>query len=276
MLSDTNDTTPPAAGPETPAQATQPSEESATQPTEVAPQPVQPAFVPAQLAQPAVAPPAGNNPRTAGWFNRGWRYGVAAAVIVVVAGAFFTIGWFTSTRGDHGRDTIAQVMSQRMKNLPQRGFQQRGAGQQAPGQWQGPNYPNRQYNGQPNQQTPSTQQAPSNQQTPSTQQAPSSQQGYLGIGVETVTPALQQQYGLSSATGVLVASIDNTGPASQAGIQRGDVITSIDGTPVTTQEEVVNLVETKTAGESISVVVERSGQSLTFQVTLAARPATIS
>jgi len=92
----------------------------------------------------------------------------------------------------------------------------------------------------------------------------------------TVTPALQQQYGLSGANGALVASVDGAGPALQAGIQRGDVITSIDGTSVATQQDVVNLVAKKNAGDSVSVVVDRHGQSLTFQVTLAARPATIS
>jgi hypothetical protein len=57
---------------------------------------------PAQTAQPTEPPSTGSSQHTPGWFSRGWRYGVAAAIIVVVAGAFFTIGWFASTRGDHG------------------------------------------------------------------------------------------------------------------------------------------------------------------------------
>jgi predicted metalloprotease with PDZ domain len=153
----------------------------------------------------------------------------------VVAGAFFTNGWFTSTRGDHGRATSAKEISQQM-NLRQQGFEQDGTNSQAP----------------------------------------SSQQGYLGIGVATVTPALQEQYGLSSASGALVTSVDDTGPAFQAGFRRGDIITSIDGTTVATRADVINLVANKNVGDSVSVVIDRDGQSLTFQVTLAARPATIS
>jgi membrane-associated protease RseP (regulator of RpoE activity) len=221
---------------------------------------------PVHTAQPAEVPPTGSSQRTAGWFSRGWRCGVAAAVIVLVAGAFFTIGWFTSTRGDHSHAACANEINQQM-NLRERGFQQSETGEQGPGQWGQQRYPKgqSQSNGQPNQ-----------QQAPSGPQAPSSEQGYLGVRVATVNPALQQQYCLSGANGALVASIDGTGPAFEAGIRRGDIITSIDGTSVATQEDVITLVAEKNAGDSISVVVDRNGQSLTFQVTLAPRPTTVS
>ncbi len=239
-MSDTDDTTT-AAATETPAQTAEPAE------------------VPPEV------PPTGNTQRTAGWFSRGWRSGVAAAVIVVVAGAFFTIGWFTSTREDHGDANWAKQICGQM-NMRERCFQQGGMGQQDPDEWQRQCYPEgqSQSSGQPG------------PQAPSNPQAPSSQQGYLGVGVATVTPALQQQYGLSGANGALVTNIDSTGPAFQAGIQQGDIITSIDGASVATQEDVVNLVGKKNVGDSISVVVDRNGESQTFQVTLAARPGIIT
>jgi membrane-associated protease RseP (regulator of RpoE activity) len=227
------------------------------------------AETPAQTAQPAEVPPTGSS-RTAGWFSRGWRCGVAAAVIVLVAGVFFTIGWFTSTRGDHSHATCAKEISQHM-DLHQRGFQQDKTGQQCPWQWQ-QGYPEGRF--QPNDRP--HQQAPFGPQAPSGQQAPYSEQAYLGVGVATINPALQQQYGLSGANGVLVASIDHTGPAFQEGIRRGDIITSIDETSVATREDVINLVAENNPGDSVSVVVDRDGQSLTFQVTLASRPANVS
>lgn len=240
---------------------------------------------PVQAPGPVQTPPPDKGQSGGGWFSRGWRCGVAAAVIVVVAGAFFTIGWFTSTREDHGdRDRLGAI-TERM-NLRERAFQQNGENQQVP-QWPHQRY----YRGQPlpggqatpqtppNQQTPSTQPTPQGQQTPSTQQnpvAPSSQEGYLGVGVVTATPALQEQYGLSSSSGALVTTLDRTGPAFRAGIQRGDIITSIDGTTVTTREDVVNLIGQKKAGDTVSVVVNRNGQSQTFQITLAQRPDVVS
>ncbi len=228
-----------------------------------------------QAPQPVDPPRAESGPRPSGWFNRGVRSGIIAAVVVVVAGAFFTIGWFTSTRGDHGRLTLTNGIHQKM-NMGERGNLQGGSDQQGTNQWRG--YSNRgggmvvpqQGQGQ----AVPIPQSPSNGQ--SNQQGQSVQQGYLGVGVETVTPALQQQNGLSRSNGVLVTSIDGSGPALKAGIQQGDIITSIDGTSVTQREDVVSLIAKMKAGDPISVVVDRKGQSLTFQVTLGGRPAAVT
>ena len=248
---------------------------------------------PAPAPQPVEVPKPEIDRRGDGWFDRGARIGISAAVIVVVAGAFFTIGWFTSTRGDHGRFAMANGIHQKM-NMRQRGGLQGGSNQPGTYQWQG--YPGGRrgmmapqqgqgmivpQQGQSQGQTvPTTPQSPSNgQSTPQGQTNPqgqSTQQGYLGVGVETVTPALQQQYGLSRSSGVIVASIDGSGPALKAGIQRGDIITSINGTTVAQQADVVGLIGKLNAGDSVSVIVDRNGQSLTFQVTLAGRPASAS
>lgn len=230
-----------------------------------------------QAPQPALASETGKGQRGATWLGRGALIGIMAAAVVVVAGAFFTIGWFTSTRGEHGHPTVLNGINQQM-NIHERGGSQGGTDQRGTNQWQG--YPNRgrgmvvPQQGQGQGQTVPTPQSPSSGQ--SNQQGQSAQQGYLGVGVETVTPALQQQYGLSRSNGVLVASIDGSGPAFKAGIRRGDIITSIDGAPVAQQEDVVGLIAKMKAGDSVSVIIDRNGQSLTFQVTLAGRPASVS
>jgi PDZ domain-containing secreted protein len=215
---------------------------------------------PAQAPQPVYVPQTGSSPRGDGWFNRGLRSGIIAAVVVVVAGAFFTIGWFTSTRGEHTYPAKTTGINQQMN--PSQRYPGRNRGMVIPqqGQGQGQTVPNgqSQSNGQSN------------------QPGQFNQQGYLGVGVETVTPALKQQDGLSRSNGVLVASIDGSGPAFKAGIQRGDIITSVDGTTVTQQEDVVGLIAKMKAGDSVSVTVDRNGQSLTFQVTLGGRPASLS
>lgn len=226
--------------------------------------PATPATPATPAAQPVEAPPAGGSPRSGGWFSRSWRCGVAAAVIVLVAGAFFTIGWFTSTQGDCGYALGAERAGKHM-GMRDGYWDGRSPSGALPAP-QGPAAP----------QAPSGPRTPAAPQTPVAPEAPSAQQAYLGVGVTTVAPELQQQYGLSRADGALVTSLDRRAPAFQAGIRRGDIITSIDGTPVTTREDVVDLVAKKNPGDSISVVVDRDGQSLTFQVTLSARPAAIS
>jgi len=60
--------------------------------------------------------------------------------------------------------------------------------------------------------------------------APVPQKGALsfGITVQDLTPDLAQQLGLDDAKGALVASVDPDGPATEAGIRRGDVIVEVD------------------------------------------------
>ena len=205
------------------------------------------------------------------------RNGIIAAVIIVVAGVFFTIGWFTSTRGEHERCGVVDRVAEQM-NKPQWNVPQSGANQQGSDQWQG--RPGGGWGMGPSQheqgQDQTVPKGESQSGGSSTQQAPSTEQGYLGVWLETVTPELQEQHGLSSSNGALIATIDGSGPARQAGIRRGDVIISIDGTSVTQQEDVVDLITQRQAGESVSVTVDRKGQSLTFRVTLAERPASVS
>lgn len=282
MLSETVD--PPAATPtDTPEQTPEPAPTHAPEQTPVAAsaETTEPTGASAETTQPDDTPPTGNSRRSAGWFGGGWRCGLAAAVIVLVAGSFFTIGWFTSTRGDHdGTPGVPEIS--RQANPPGQGFRQ-DDGRRGPGQRQERCYPQgqRPSHGGSDQQAPSTPQAPSDEQTPSTpqtpstQQTPSDEQGYLGVRVTTVTPAIQQQRDLSRADGALVASLDQSGPASQVGIRRGDVIISFDGTPVATQEDLIDAVARKNSGDSVSLTVDRDGQTLTFQVTLAARPGSI-
>ncbi|MEL6686562.1 MAG: Do family serine endopeptidase [Pseudomonadota bacterium] len=51
--------------------------------------------------------------------------------------------------------------------------------------------------------------------------------GYLGIRTQKVTPDIARAYGLDEARGALVRSVVEDGPASEAGLQRGDLITKI-------------------------------------------------
>jgi membrane-associated protease RseP (regulator of RpoE activity) len=231
----------------------------------------------AEAATPmGTVPPTVNTQRGPGWFSTGWRYIVAAAAIVLVAGAFFTIGWFTSTRGDDDHFFKAGEIGRFMDGRGW-GFD-RGDGEErpgdaygrGPGRWEWPSCPQRPFYGQP------APQAPSPPQTPPSQQTPSAQQGYLGIRIASITPALQQRFGITATSGALVISLDQTGPAFQAGLKRGDVITSIDGTAVTAPENVINLVANKRPGDILTVVVDRNGQSLTFQVTLGSWPTTVT
>ena len=51
----------------------------------------------------------------------------------------------------------------------------------------------------------------------------------IGVSVQTLTPDLAEAFGLASAQGVLISEVDKGSPAAGAGLQRGMVVTSIDG-----------------------------------------------
>ncbi len=63
--------------------------------------------------------------------------------------------------------------------------------------------------------------------------------GKLGIGVQPITPDVAQQLSLPAGKqGVVVAEIDPTGPAADAGLQRGDVIEQVNRQPVRSSADV--------------------------------------
>jgi putative serine protease PepD len=89
---------------------------------------------------------------------------------------------------------------------------------------------------------------------------------YLGVQTSSLSPG-------QGNGGARIATTVPGGPASRAGLRIGDVIKSVDGKKVTDPTQLSNLISSKTPGDQVSVVVERSGASRTVQVTLGVRPA---
>ena len=58
--------------------------------------------------------------------------------------------------------------------------------------------------------------------------------------------------------GVFVYDVEEDGPADQAGIKKGDVITKIDGTSVQTKEDLTGRLEYYKAGETVDIVLYRT------------------
>jgi PDZ domain-containing secreted protein len=76
------------------------------------------------------------------------------------------------------------------------------------------------------------------------------------------------------ATGVRVVSVTDGGPAAKAGIARGDLLTSIDGTAVQTAQQVIDAVGNHKPGDAvkIGVVHAADGAASEAAVTLAENP----
>ncbi|MFN8485705.1 MAG: trypsin-like peptidase domain-containing protein [Anaerolineae bacterium] len=77
-----------------------------------------------------------------------------------------------------------------------------------------------------------------------------------------------------AANGWQVATVEQNSGAAKAGLQQGDIITAVDGVAVNPEISVQALLATHSVGDSVTVNITRSGQSLSLTVTLSRRPAT--
>lgn len=81
---------------------------------------------------------------------------------------------------------------------------------------------------------------------------------YMGITYQTVDSSLKTARNLPTANGALVLQVTFGGPASQAGLRAGDVITQIDGVNLTEKVQIDSLIQKYQAGNQVMLHVFRS------------------
>jgi serine protease Do len=91
---------------------------------------------------------------------------------------------------------------------------------------------------------------------------------YLGISYQPITPRVAAVYRLPVQYGVYITDIYANSPASQAGLRVGDIITSIDTTNLDDTHGYLNTLFQYSAGDAVTLTVNRNGQSIQVQVTL--------
>lgn len=95
--------------------------------------------------------------------------------------------------------------------------------------------------------------------------------GWLGVGIQDLTPELAEYYGLKDKKGVLVSQVFKGDPAEEAGIKPNDIIVSVDGESVNTGRELSAKIANLKVGKSTKIVVIRDGKEKTFTAKLAER-----
>lgn len=88
---------------------------------------------------------------------------------------------------------------------------------------------------------------------------------YMGITVSTVPESISQRYGMSQ--GALVESVDESSCAAKAGLEKGDIITAMDGKTVISSAELVEAKKNYKAGDTVTLEVERNGEKLELTLT---------
>ncbi|WP_245964088.1 DegQ family serine endoprotease [Roseovarius spongiae] len=94
--------------------------------------------------------------------------------------------------------------------------------------------------------------------------------GWLGVRIQDVTEDVAEAIGLDEPMGALVTDVPE-GPAAEAGLEAGDVITSFDGKEVRDTRGLVRRVGDAEVGKTVRVVVFRDGETKTLKVTLGRR-----
>jgi serine protease Do len=96
--------------------------------------------------------------------------------------------------------------------------------------------------------------------------------GWLGVQIQPVTKGIADSLGMKNAEGAMVDEPQNGSPAAKAGIQSGDVVTALNGTPVKDSRDLARKVAALAPGSSAKLDILRNGESKALTITLGELP----
>jgi Do/DeqQ family serine protease len=95
--------------------------------------------------------------------------------------------------------------------------------------------------------------------------------GWIGVEPQNLSPELAQSFGIQNDEGVIITGVLQNGPAAQAGLRPGDVITAVDGRKVNTVPELLSAVAALKPGQAAPFDVTRRENRQQVQITPAKR-----
>ncbi|MCP3471026.1 Do family serine endopeptidase [Bradyrhizobium sp. CCGUVB1N3] len=99
--------------------------------------------------------------------------------------------------------------------------------------------------------------------------------GWIGVQIQPVTSDIADSLGMKKAEGALVAEPQANGPAAKAGIESGDVITSVNGESVKDARELARTIGGMAPGATVKLNVLHKGQDKVVNLTLGQLPNTV-
>ncbi len=91
---------------------------------------------------------------------------------------------------------------------------------------------------------------------------------FLGISYQPIAPDVANAYNLPVQWGAYVTDVQSNTPASQAGLQQGDIITQVGSVAMDATHSYLNTLYTYKPGDKVTLDVVRNGQHIQLQVTL--------
>ena len=92
--------------------------------------------------------------------------------------------------------------------------------------------------------------------------------GWLGVGIQPVTPELAQSFGVEGEKGALVADVTKDSPADKGGLKSGDIILEFDGKQIQEMNNLPRLVAVTPVGKKVKLKILRNGKPETVSVTI--------
>ncbi|MDA7415469.1 trypsin-like peptidase domain-containing protein [Xenophilus arseniciresistens] len=96
--------------------------------------------------------------------------------------------------------------------------------------------------------------------------------GWIGVEPSDLSPELAETFGVKATSGVIITGVLQNGPAAQAGIRPGDVITEVGEKKVANFKELLTAVANLRPGTASAFTVQRGNERLALQVTPGTRP----
>ena len=96
--------------------------------------------------------------------------------------------------------------------------------------------------------------------------------GWIGVEPNELNAELAQTFGLKQTDGVIITGVLQNGPAAQAGLQPGDLLSLVNGQPIRNVDELLTQISALPPGKSVKLDVTRRDKDLKLDVTPAQRP----
>lgn len=95
--------------------------------------------------------------------------------------------------------------------------------------------------------------------------------GFIGVTIQTVDATLAKAKGLSKPAGVFVQTVESGSAGEAAGVKEEDIILSVDGKEVNTNNQLQTIIASKYPGESVTLKIFRDGKTIEKKVVLKSR-----
>jgi serine protease Do len=96
--------------------------------------------------------------------------------------------------------------------------------------------------------------------------------GWLGVQIQPVTKDIAESLGLADAQGALVVQPQEGSPGLKAGIQKGDVVTAVNGEPVKDARDLAKKIGAIQPGTKTDISIWRDGKAKTLELTVGTLP----